>query len=92
MLAIRLFDTAAENLVGSGEIVGSIHTSIGQEGVCVGAGMALRDDDYVTGNHRSHGHPIGKGADLDALMAELFGKRAPPPRSRRWRWSCASST
>lgn len=75
MLAIRLFDTAAEKLVGSGEIVGSIHTSIGQEGVCVGAGMALRDDDYVTGNHRSHGHPIGKGAHLDALMAELFGKR-----------------
>jgi pyruvate dehydrogenase E1 component alpha subunit len=36
--------------------------------------MALRDDDAMTGTHRSHGHPIGKGADLKALMAELMGK------------------
>ena len=36
--------------------------------------MALRDDDFITGTHRSHGHPIGKGADLKALMAELFHK------------------
>ena len=28
----------------------------------------------MLGNHRSHGHPIGKGADLRGLMAELFGK------------------
>jgi acetoin:2,6-dichlorophenolindophenol oxidoreductase subunit alpha len=37
--------------------------------------MALRDDDYMVGNHRSHGHPIGKGADLKGLMAELLGKK-----------------
>ena len=36
--------------------------------------MALRDDDYMTGNHRSHGHPIGKGSPLGPLMAELVGK------------------
>jgi len=36
--------------------------------------MALRDNDYMTGNHRSHGHPIGKGVDVAPLMAELFGK------------------
>ena len=28
----------------------------------------------MTGNHRSHGHPIGKGAPLGPLMAELVGK------------------
>ncbi len=28
----------------------------------------------MTGNHRSHGHPIGKGAALGPLMAELVGK------------------
>src|SRR6266540_2740018 len=50
------------------------HLSIGQEAAIVGACMALRDDDYITGTHRSHGHPIGKGANLDALMAELMGK------------------
>jgi pyruvate dehydrogenase E1 component alpha subunit len=36
--------------------------------------MALRADDYMLGNHRSHGHPIGKGAGLNGLMAELLGK------------------
>jgi TPP-dependent pyruvate/acetoin dehydrogenase alpha subunit len=50
------------------------HLSIGQEAAIVGACMALREDDYITGTHRSHGHPIGKGADLKPLMAELFGK------------------
>lgn len=51
------------------------HLSIGQEAAIVGACMALRDDDFITGTHRSHGHPIGKGADLKPLMAELFGKQ-----------------
>ncbi|KCZ92127.1 thiamine pyrophosphate-dependent dehydrogenase E1 component subunit alpha [Hyphomonas johnsonii] len=69
MLLIRRFEEAliAHNPVG--------HLSIGQEGAIVGACMALRDDDYVTGTHRSHGHPIGKGADINPLMAEVFGKK-----------------
>lgn len=69
MLRIRRFEEAIieHHPVG--------HLSIGQEGAIAGACMALRDDDYVTGTHRSHGHPIGKGADLLPLMAEIFGKR-----------------
>lgn len=50
------------------------HLSIGQEAAIVGACIALREDDYITGTHRSHGHPIGKGAALKPLMAELWGK------------------
>lgn len=76
MLRIRLFDERAARMVKRGELPGSVHTSIGQEAEVVGSCMALRDDDYMTGNHRSHGHPIGKGAPLDALMAELMGKAA----------------
>jgi pyruvate dehydrogenase E1 component alpha subunit len=52
-----------------------LHTAIGQEAEIVGACVALRDDDYMTGNHRSHGHPIGKGVELAPLMAELLGKK-----------------
>jgi len=40
----------------------------------VGACMALRDDDWITGNHRSHGHPIAKGGNVRTAMAELLGK------------------
>jgi len=74
MLRIRLFDERASKMVKRGEIPGTVHTSIGQEAQVVGSCMALGDGDYMTGNHRSHGHPIGKGAALGPLMAELVGK------------------
>jgi pyruvate dehydrogenase E1 component alpha subunit len=50
------------------------HCYIGEEAVAVGACTALRDEDYITGNHRSHGHPISKGGDVRRAMAELLGK------------------
>jgi TPP-dependent pyruvate/acetoin dehydrogenase alpha subunit len=73
MLRIRFFDEHATRAKAK-YIPGFLHNSIGQEAEIVGACMAVRKDDYMTGNHRSHGHPIGKGADLASLMAELFGK------------------
>ncbi len=75
MLRIREFETLAEAIHGAGEIPGSLHTCAGQEGEIVGACMALRTEDYMVGNHRSHGHPIAKGAALRPLMAELLGKK-----------------
>jgi pyruvate dehydrogenase E1 component alpha subunit len=74
MLRIRAFDERASKMVKRGHIPGTVHTSIGQEAQVVGATMALGDNDYMTGNHRSHGHPIGKGSPLGPLMAELQGK------------------
>jgi TPP-dependent pyruvate/acetoin dehydrogenase alpha subunit len=75
MLRIRVFEERGTRLFMDGRIPGAFHASIGQEASIVGACMALRDDDMMTGTHRSHGHPIGKGADLRALMAELMGKQ-----------------
>jgi acetoin:2,6-dichlorophenolindophenol oxidoreductase subunit alpha len=74
MMRIRRFEEEGTRLYKAGKIPGAYHASIGQEAAIVGACMALRDRDYITGTHRSHGHPIGKGAKLDALMAELMGK------------------
>jgi TPP-dependent pyruvate/acetoin dehydrogenase alpha subunit len=74
MVRIRQFEEEGTRLFKEGAIPGAYHASIGHEATIVGACMALRDDDSMTGTHRSHGHPIGKGADLDALMAELMGK------------------
>ena len=73
MLRIRLFDEQATR-VRTEFIAGALHNSIGQEAEIVGSCVVLRDDDYMTGNHRSHGHPIGKGVALAPLMAELLGK------------------
>lgn len=74
ILRIRRFEEAAVELASRGEIAGALHTATGQEGEIVGACMALAADDYMVGNHRSHGHPIGKGARLGPLMAELLGR------------------
>lgn len=74
MLRIRKFEEEGTQLYKAGKIPGAFHASIGQEGTIVGACIALRDSDAMTGTHRSHGHPIGKGAQLKALMAELMGK------------------
>jgi pyruvate dehydrogenase E1 component alpha subunit len=74
MTRIRLFDECVTRMVMNSQIWGAVHNSNGQEAEIVGACMALRDDDYMTGNHRSHGHPIGKGVSLAPLMAELLGK------------------
>ena len=75
MLRIRHFEEAVISLVERGEIVGAAHSYIGEEAVAVGACMALRDDDWMTGNHRSHGHPIAKGGNVKTAMAELLGKK-----------------
>jgi pyruvate dehydrogenase E1 component alpha subunit len=75
MHRIRTFEDRAEEVHRNGEIPGTCHTSQGQEGEIVGACMALRLDDYMVGNHRSHGHPIGKGAKLEGLMAELLARK-----------------
>ena len=74
MMRIRYFEEAVITMVERGEIVGAAHSYIGEEAVAVGACMALRDDDWITGNHRSHGHPIAKGGNVRTAMAELLGK------------------
>jgi TPP-dependent pyruvate/acetoin dehydrogenase alpha subunit len=74
MMRIRKFEEEGSRLYTAGRIPGVFHASIGHEAAIVGACMALRDDDAMTGTHRSHGHPIGKGANLKSLMAELMGK------------------
>ena len=74
MMLIREFEENVKKLTRGGELVGMAHCYIGEEAVAVGACAALRDDDYITGNHRSHGHPISKGGDVRRAMAELLGK------------------
>ena len=74
MWLIRAFDEEAGRLSRQGQIPGVIHLTIGQEAEVAGSCSALTVDDYMVGNHRGHGHPLAKGADPGALMAELLGK------------------
>jgi TPP-dependent pyruvate/acetoin dehydrogenase alpha subunit len=74
MCLIRAFEQRVSSLYRAAEIPGFIHTSLGQEAVAVGVCAALREDDWIATTHRGHGHCLAKGADIDAAMAELFGK------------------
>lgn len=74
MVLIRLAEERIGQLVESREIKTPCHLSIGQEAIPVGVCAALRQDDTAWGGHRSHGHYLAKGGDLNAMMAEIFGK------------------
>ena len=75
MIRIRAFEARVEELFLAGQVAGSVHLYIGEEAVATGVCSALRPDDYLTSTHRGHGHAIAKGARLDRMMAELFGRR-----------------
>lgn len=51
-----------------------IHLCIGQEAVSAGVTAALCPHDLVFSGHRSHGHYISKGGDLNSMFAELYGR------------------
>lgn len=75
MKTIRLFEERIADLYARGQIPGLVHLYIGEEAVAAGVCAALREDDYITSTHRGHGHVIAKGAELNPMMAELYGKK-----------------
>lgn len=51
-----------------------VHLSIGQEGVAVGVAMAVPQGTHAYSTHRCHAHYLAWGGNLDAMVAELYGK------------------
>jgi pyruvate dehydrogenase E1 component alpha subunit len=74
MLEIRLFEEKVQELFMEGLIQGTTHLCQGQEGICVGAISALREDDYLTITYRGHGHALMRGVAMEACFAELMGR------------------
>jgi pyruvate/2-oxoglutarate/acetoin dehydrogenase E1 component/TPP-dependent pyruvate/acetoin dehydrogenase alpha subunit len=76
MRLIRTFEeTLAEGFARGDVPTEAIHLSTGQEATAVGVCFALQADDYIASSHRGHGHMLAKGADVNGMMAELFGKQ-----------------
>lgn len=74
MYQIRAFEEQAEKSYMAGKIHGTMHLSIGQEASAVGSISTLEPKDFIIGHHRGHGLCIAKGADLNLMMAEFYGK------------------
>jgi acetoin:2,6-dichlorophenolindophenol oxidoreductase subunit alpha len=76
MRTIRSFEQTLNELSQAGRVPGFLHLYAGEEAIAAGVCCSLGVDDYVTSTHRGHGHSIAKGVDLNAMMAEIFGKGA----------------
>jgi len=86
MARIRAFEDAAEESSKGGVsafgaalsqdvmVRGPLHLSTGQEAVPAGVCANLGLKDMITSTHRGHGHTIAKGASLEKMMCELFGR------------------
>jgi pyruvate dehydrogenase E1 component alpha subunit len=71
---IRRFEEEVARIYPEDKIKSPVHLSIGQESVAVGVCDALNPDDLAGGTYRGHATYIAKGGDINALMAELYGK------------------
>jgi acetoin:2,6-dichlorophenolindophenol oxidoreductase subunit alpha len=75
MIRIRTFEEKVAEYKMDNQIEGPVHTRIGEEAIDVGVCSALSSEDYFIGTWRSHGHMIARGANIDSLMAEIFGRK-----------------
>ena len=86
MVRIRAFENAAEEASKGGvsafgaalsndvRVRGPLHLSTGQEAVPAGVCINLANEDQITSTHRGHGHTLAKGASMEKMMCELFGR------------------
>jgi pyruvate dehydrogenase E1 component alpha subunit len=75
MLRIRRFEEKCVELYSASKIRGFLHLYIGEEAGAVGVMRALRESDSVVATYREHGHALARGMSMDALLAEMYGKR-----------------
>lgn len=74
MTLIRRFEEEAGRQYQRAKAGGFLHLAIGEEATIVGTTSVMRDDDYLIGTYRTHGHALARGTSADAVMAELFGR------------------
>jgi pyruvate dehydrogenase E1 component alpha subunit len=82
MLRVRRLEEKSAELYGAGKIRGFLHLYIGEEAVAAGALRALAPQDNVVATYREHGQALLRGVSMNAIMAEMYGKREGCSRGR----------
>ena len=82
MVRIRMCEESFVDPILSREIRCPVHLCTGQEAVAAGVCAALEKEDYIFGNHRSHGHYLAKGGRMRELVAEVFCRETGCSRGR----------
>ena len=71
---IRRVEEIVAKIYPTDKIKSPVHLGIGHEAIQVGVCEHLQKQDVVFGYYRSHPLYLAKGGDLNAMMAELYGK------------------
>src|ERR1700730_15743574 len=74
MFRIRRFEQTSLKYYNLGRMGGFLHLYTGQESVAIGTISLLGEHDHVVTAYRDHGHALASGMEMNACMAELFGK------------------
>ncbi|MDA9320121.1 thiamine pyrophosphate-dependent enzyme, partial [bacterium] len=73
-IEIRLVEERLLTLFSEGELNGTVHTAVGQEFIGVFISKYLNNGDFITSNHRGHGHYLARFGNIKGLLAEIMGK------------------
>ena len=75
MIQIRMVEESIVKEYSLQEIRTPVHLYIGQEAIASAVSTNLTREDFIMSNHRSHGHCLAKGMDLEGFFKELYGKQ-----------------
>ncbi|POF29443.1 pyruvate dehydrogenase (acetyl-transferring) E1 component subunit alpha [Roseibium marinum] len=76
MIRIRLFEDKCAELYTQEKIRGFLHLYDGEEAIAAGVIPALSAEDRVVATYREHGHALARGLSMNAVLAEMYGKRS----------------
>ncbi len=82
MLRIRLIEEELAKKYNEKEMRCPTHFSIGQELVGGLISIFIKKNDYAISTHRCHAHYLGKGGNLNSMIAEIYGKKTGCSRGR----------
>ncbi len=74
MMRIRMVETEIATRYADQEMRCPVHLSIGQEAVPAAFAECIENRDFAVSTHRGHAHYLGKGGNLPAMIAEIYGK------------------
>ncbi len=74
MHRIRTVEEEIANRYPQGLMRCPVHLSIGQEAIPAAFAQTVRTTDFAVSTHRGHAHYLAKGGNLNAMIAEIYGK------------------
>ncbi len=74
MYRIRVVEEAIAHHYPEGKMRCPVHLSIGQESIPALFAQSITSTDFAVSTHRGHAHYLAKGGNLNAMIAEIYGK------------------